>query len=754
MTDSMPLSPAQRRLWFLDRLGDAGTAYNVPYALTITGELDTDALAAAFVDVVTRHETLRTVFPMAGEQPCQRVLDTVPSVLRRTGPATTEDVVAAARHHFDLAAEPPIRATLCRQGPAEHLLVLVIHHVAVDGLSMRPLLDDLATAYAARTGGMAPDWEPLPVQYGDYTLWQRELLGDESDEDSVAGRDLDYWRTTLAGLPEELPLPLDRPRPPVFGHIASAVPVHIGAEVRRRLAELGRAERCSVFMLVQAALAATLTRLGAGTDVPIGSPVGGRSDEGLDELVGLFVNTVVLRGDTSGNPTFRELLARVHTLDLDAYEHGELPIDRVLEAVNPARSLARNPLFQVCLAVAGPRPRLALPGVDCGVVELVPNGTCKFDLELLLYEETDGIVGNLLYNAEVFDPATAGRLVGALYLLLDQVAADPDAHIADIEVSSAADRAALAEWAGRTVDVPDLTLAELFARAVASTPAATAVVFGGDRLSYAELDERATRLAGQLVAVGVRRGDVVGVLFERGIEFAVAVVAVVRAGAGYTLLDPEFPDQRLAGVLADIDVRVVVSAAALAHRLSGVTVVIDSGATVDVALPVAVPGDVACVMFTSGSTGRPKGVLAPHRALVGTLLGQEYANFGPGEVFVQCSPVSWDAFSLEFWGALGFGGTCVLHPGQRPEPAILAGLVAKHGVTMVQVSSSLFNFLVDEVPGAFAGVRLAFTGGEAASAAHVTRALKAFPELTVVNGYGPAESMGFTTTHVVPAGLT
>ncbi|HEX5404768.1 MAG TPA: amino acid adenylation domain-containing protein, partial [Pseudonocardiaceae bacterium] len=303
--------------------------------------------------------------------------------------------------------------------------------------------------------------------------------------------------------------------------------------------------------------------------------------------------------------------------------------------------------------------------------------------------------------------------------------------------------------------VPELTLAELFAQAVAVDSTATALVFGADRVSYGELDVRATRLASQLVAAGVRRGDVVGVLFERGIEFAVAVLAVVKSGAGYTLLDPDFPDARLAGALADIGVGVVVSDAGLADRLSGVRiVVIDPEAAAVAELPVASADDVACVMFTSGSTGRPKGVMAPHRALVGTLLGQDYASFGPGEVFVQCSPVSWDAFSLEFWGALGFGGTCVLHPGQRPEPAVLAGLVAEHGVTMLQLSSSLFNFLVDEVPAAFAGVRLAFTGGEAASAAHVTRALTTFPELTVANGYGPAESMGFTTTHVVSADVT
>ncbi|MDQ3406405.1 MAG: amino acid adenylation domain-containing protein, partial [Actinomycetota bacterium] len=512
------------------------------------------------------------------------------------------------------------------------------------------------------------------------------------------------------------------------------------------------------FMVVQAALATALTGLGAGTDVPIGTAVGGRADERLDQLVGMFVNTVVLRTNTAGDLTFRELLARVRAADLDAHAHQDVPFDRVLDAVNPVRSLARHPLFQVCLTLDESAPDLTLPGVHCGPSALVATDTAKFDLELLLGMDPEaGVAGTLVYDAEIFDHATAERVLAVLLLVLDQVLAEPDRRLGALELIPAAERAkVLEEWSGTALAVADLSLAGLFADAVASVPDATALVYGNIRLSYMDLSVRVNRLAHHLIATGVDRGDVVGVFLDRGVDFAVAVLAVVRAGAGYTVLDPEFPDERFATALAGASVRTVVTDAAHADRISGVHAIRwDTEAKEIAARPATVPDreaapdDLACVMFTSGSTGRPKGVMSSHRALVGSLLGQSYADFGPGEVFLQCSPVSWDAFSLEFWGALGFGGTVVLQSGQRPEPAVITRMVAEHGVTMLQLSSSLFNFLVDEHPDAFAGVRLAFTGGEAASAAHVTRIRAIYSELRVVNGYGPAESMGFTTTHEI-----
>jgi len=751
LPDRLPLAPAQRGLWLLDRVPGTGTAYNVPLAARLDGPLDAAALTAAVHDVVGRHEILRTVFPVVDDEPCQCVLplDALPPLVHRVTGDPDEIQRTAARHRFDLAAEPPLRVTLADLGPDRHLIVLVLHHIATDGMSLRPLFTDLATAYAARCAGAAPDWAPLPVRYADYTLWQHALR----DTYDPA---LDYWRQTLADLPEELSLPRDRPRPAVGGHRGGRVPVVFGTDRHQRVVTLARAAGCTPFMVVQAALATALAGLGAGADVPIGTAVGGRADERLEQLVGMFVNTLVLRTNTAGDPTFRELLARVRAADLDAYAHQDVPFDRVLDAVNPVRSLARHPLFQVCLTLDESAPGLTLPGVLCGPSALVAADTAKFDLELLLGLDSEaGVAGTLVYDAEIFDHATAERVLAVLLLVLDQVLAEPDRRLGTLELMPAAERATvLGEWCGTAVAVADVSLAGLFADAVASVPDATALVCGATRLSYVDLSVRVNRLAHHLIAAGVDRGDVVGVFVDRGVDFAVAVLAVVRAGAGYTVLDPEFPDERLATALAGTSARTVVTDAAHAERVAG-THVVDVGAEEIAARPdfapdrEAAPDDVACVMFTSGSTGRPKGVMASHRALVGTLVGQSYADFGPGQVFLQCSPVSWDAFSLEFWGALGFGGTVVLQSGQRPEPAVIAKLVGEHGVTMLQLSSSLFNFLVDEHPDAFAGVRIAFTGGEAASAAHVARIRTVHPGLRVVNGYGPAESMGFTTTHEI-----
>ncbi|MBT2407715.1 MULTISPECIES: non-ribosomal peptide synthetase [unclassified Streptomyces] len=758
--DRLPLSFAQQRLWLVSGLEAHGTSYNVPMAVRLEGEPDIEALRAAFADLVARHEPLRTRFTTVGGDPYQLVspaTETVAFELRTVEPGGLEaELLAAARHSFDLAAEHPLRVTLFRSGDAQYTLLILLHHIATDGQSLRPLFDDLSCAYSARLAGGSCDWSPLPVQYADYALWQRSALAGRPLEEHLA-----YWKTVLADLPEELGLLHDRPRPPVAGQRGGVVRVDFGPELHKRVVELARAERCTPFMVLQAALATTLTRLGAGTDIPLGSPVAGRADEALSGLVGFFVNTLVLRTDTSGNPSFRELLGRVRAADLDAFAHQDAPFDLVLEAVNPARSLARHPLFQVCLALeSGPAAGPALPGLRAGAAEPLATGAVKFDLEFLLHAEEDtGLTGAVLYSSDLYEHSTVERMAGMLRRTLEQAVAGPELPLSQLELLGEGERRqVLEEWTGSRAEIGEAaTLADRFEEQVLLRPQARAVVFGGQELSYAELNARANRLARHLIEQDLGRGDLAGILLDRGIDFAVALLAVVKTGAGYALLDPEFPDERLTGTARDASIGVLVTDTRHAARVDGPwpTVLVDTHRDLITArdpgnLGVALtPADVACVMFTSGSTGRPKGILSSHRNLVSTVTAQTYASFGPEETFLQCSPVSWDAFSLEFWGALLHGGSTVLQPGQRPDPALVAALAPQWGVTMLQLSSSLFNYLTDEHPDTFTTTRIVYTGGEPASPTHVHRLHQLHPGLTITNGYGPAESMGFTTTHTI-----
>ncbi|MGW6447415.1 amino acid adenylation domain-containing protein [Lentzea sp. NPDC055074] len=743
----IPLSFAQQRLWFLDRHEGTGAAYNIPLAVRLRGVLDAEALELALTDVVVRHEALRTTFPSRDGEPYQEVLDDAKVVLAVLEPGDPAVVLGrAAREAFDLAADPPFRAHLLEQGPQDHVLLLVMHHIVSDGWSLGPLLRDLTAAYTARLEGEAPDWEPLPVQYADYTLWQQDVLGSADDPGSVLSAQLAYWRAKLAGLPEEIPLPVDRPRDGDTGTAGASVTTLLDARTAGGLAVLAEESGATLFMVAQTAFAALLARSGSGEDVPIGTVVTGRGEEALEDLVGFFVNTLVLRVDVSGDPSFRGLLARVREESLDAYGRQDLPFDRLVEELNPVRAAGRHPLFQVMVLVdADSDDTLELPGLSAAV-EPFGAGSAKFDLTLSLREGRDGVACSLEYLTDLFDDATAEMLLERLVRLLDQAAADPDRPLWDLDVLSAEERAAV--LATTETPEPAATVHELFARQAARTPQAVALVSGDTEVTYARLDADSDSLAGFLASQGIRRGDVVGVHIGRGVEMACALLAVLKAGAAYLVLDVDFPAARLASMVASLPVRLV-----LTDRPFDVdvpVVALDYVRPMPFTAPETGPDDLACVMFTSGSTGAAKAAGTPHRALTGTLVGQRYAGFGPGEVWLQCASVSWDAFATQLFGPLLSGGTSVLYPGQRPEPAVIARLVEQYGVTVLDASASLFNHLWDTYPEIFTGLRWALTGGEAASAGHVRSVLAAVPGIGVVNGYGPVESMGFTTSFTVP----
>ena len=757
----VPLSFAQWRLWFIGQLEGPSAVYNVPLVLRLSGTLDVGALTAALADVVARHESLRTVFPVVDGEPVQRVIpaDEVvpPMVWTDASPDQAAHLTAEASGHvFDLTSEIPLRARGFSMGPDEHMLVLLVHHIACDGWSMEVVGKDLAVAYAARLTKTAPRWDELPVQYADYALWQRKLLGPEDDPGSVTARQSAFWREELAGLPEELALPFDRPRPPAASHRGAEVPVVMGAEVHARIEELARRAAVTPFMVVQAALAVLLSRLGAGADIPLGTPVAGRNDEALHDLVGFFVNTLVLRTDTSGNPTFRELLTRVRATDLAAFENQDLPFERLMEILDPPRSLARHPLFQVMLAFdTTAAVSFDMPGVRAGELEPGGRDSAKFDLNFEFGELRDadgrpaGLTGVVEYAADLFDHATIEALAARFSRLVEQLIAGPEQRIGRVDVLTDRERRLLLTgWNPGAVEVPETTLPALFEARVRENPDAVAVVSGDVSLSYAELNARANQLARLLVDSGAGPERFVAVMLPRSADMIVAVLAVVKAGAAYLPIDPALPQHRIEFILDDVAPVFVITEDIFA-AVSGKSA--DNLTDGERAAPLS-PSHPAYVIFTSGSTGNPKGVLVPHRNVVSLMSGtQDSFGFGPDDVWAMVHSLAFDFSVWELWGPLLHGGRLVVVPQDvTRSPSDLLDLLAAEKVTVLNQTPSAFYELVRTDPRDLC-LRLIVFGGEALSFERVQEWYVRYPESSaqLVNMYGITE----TTVHVTSLAL-
>ncbi|MER7014796.1 amino acid adenylation domain-containing protein [Saccharopolyspora sp. NPDC000359] len=691
----IPASHAQHRWWFLNRLDSASSTYNIAVPLRLRGQLDRDALRGALCDVVRRHETLRTVFAedeiglhqvVLSPEQARPDLDQVRTVRAELDSA----LVAASRCEFDLATDPPLRTWLFTvdDAPDEAVLLLLVHHVAGDGWSMQQLAADVAAAYRARCFGRAPDWPELPLQYADYALWQRSALGSETDPASPLGRGLAYWRSALEGIPDELALPTDRPRPAVASHRGQRLEFEVPAALHEQLRELARSTRTSVFMVVQAAMAVLLTRMGAGTDVPIGIPVAGRQEAEVADLVGVFVNTLVLRTDTAGDPTFVELLARVRDTNVAAYAHQDVPFERLVEELQPDRSLSRHPLFQVMLSWQntfrqdGIEAINEMPGLQVELLEADAGGA-EFDLSVDLGEnltasgDAAGLTGGIRYSADLFDPDTALRIAARLVRTLESAVADPGRPVSTVDVLEPAERQRmLVDWNDTSRDAAEL-LPALFARQVRSTPAAAAVEQGGRVLSYAELDARANRLARYLIGRGAGPESIVAVALPRSPELIVSLLAVLKSGAAYLPVDPDYPAERVEHLLTDARPAVVLASSGTALP-TGVPVELDrldldgfpdseiTDAERTAALRAQHP---AYVIYTSGSTGRPKGVVVPH-AGIGDLAATQIPRFGvgPDSRVLQFASPSFDASISEICMALLAGGCLVLPDADEREP--------------------------------------------------------------------------------------
>jgi aspartate racemase len=764
----VPMSFAQMRLWFLDRLQPGLSLYNVTVARRLLGTLDRHALEHAFKEIVQRHETLRTTFRMVEGEPLQVISAVqnleIPSVdLSGLDHEEREQTISRlvceeSERPFDLEQGPLLRVKLFRAASEDHVLVVVMHHIVSDGWSLGVLFRDLSRLYTSALQGESLSLPPLPVQYADYSVWQREWL-----RDSVVDRHLEYWRNRLSGL-SNLELPTDRPRPAVRAFRGARTELELPLTLSDRLLRFSRQEGATLFMVLLAGLQTLLHRYSGQTDIAVGSPIAGRNRTEIEGLIGFFVNTLVLRIDLSNDPTVRELLARVREVALGAYTHQDLPFEKLVEVLHPERNMNQSPMFQVMFALQDSyEADMELPGLRVSPVTFKAD-TAKFDLTLFAHRRGRLLSLSMEYDRDIFRAETVQRMLNHLHMLLEGMTTDPVQRISQLPLLTPEERTTLLnEWNDTSTEYPrGKCVHELFEEQAARTPERIALVHKDRRITYAELNRRANRLADHLRGLGIGPDIPVGIYLDRCPEMVVSILGVLKAGGAYLPLDPAYPAERIRFMLEDADAPVVITSEALvdhlpqsrSHRVCLERARPDIEGMSEENPPAnARPDQLANIIYTSGSTGLPKGVEVLHRGVVRLVMETDYVRFDPEEVFLQLAPISFDASTFELWGALLHGGTCVLFPERVPSPPMLEEVIRKEGVSTLWLTSSLFNAVIDEAPGVLRGVRQLLTGGEALSVSHVRRALELLPETRLINGYGPTESTTFASCYEIPRSL-
>jgi amino acid adenylation domain-containing protein/non-ribosomal peptide synthase protein (TIGR01720 family) len=748
----IPLSSAQERMWILDRVEETrAPIYIIPLLLRLRGPLDREALKKSLALIVERHEVLRTTFPMQGEKPVQSISDEVSLDLPcedLAHPAGTSeaDLLAIIQEQaglevsrpFDLARGPLLRTRLFRISESDHVLVVTMHHIVSDGWSIGVIARELSAAYNAIRSSREPAFQALPIQYADFSIWQRKLF-----EEGALSASIEAMKKRLAGAPPSLELPTDRPRPPAPSFQGGVVRFSIDRALTTRLKDLSRREGATLYMTLLAAFSAYLSRVSGQRDLVLGSPVANRNRAAIEPLVGFFVNTLALRVDLEGEPTFLELLDRVRKTTLDAYADQDVPFEKLVEAISPERSLNRQPIVQAMFVLQNaPFSPPALDGLSVDLLDL-DSITAKFDLTLSMQETADGLSALFEYSSELFDRDRIERMAEHFGVILRAIVDQPKQRLRELGILSEAEERAIAAWSeGGPSPATARTLLEMFDAHRARSPEAAALVLGDTQVSYAELDRRATRLAQHLASIGVHAESIVAISLERSIEMIVAVLAVWKAGAAYLPIDPEYPKARIEHMLEDSKCEFLLTSRALEgrSRFTGRTVRLDDPlpATGD-PRPLSPPGDraAAYVIYTSGSTGKPKGVVLEHRGLANiAAVEQRLFGVGPKSAVLQFASFSFDASVWEIAMALGSGGRLVLSADETARAGEgLGALLAKHRITHATLPPSTLAALPGE---AYPDLEVIISAGEACTRELAKKWITA--KRRFINAYGPTET--------------
>ncbi|HOM71830.1 MAG TPA: amino acid adenylation domain-containing protein, partial [Armatimonadota bacterium] len=762
VSDRYQLSFCQERLWFLDQLEPGSPMYNILKAVRISGKLDIASLQRALDKVLAKHISLRTNFTSTDGIPYQFIREIPPIELpvldlsHLSGDMLDSEISRIGRDEvwkpFDLLKDPLIRFLLLRIQAEEHLLIFVVHHIVFDGWSMSVFVRDIAETCES----LEADLQELPIQYVDYAAWQREWL-----QGDVLDKQLSYWKSRLGDDFPVLDLPTDYPRPAVQSYRGDRITRTLPSDLVSRLKAFSQAEGATMFMTLLTAFKILLSSYTGRGDIVVGCPIAGRTKVETEQLIGFFVNMLVIRTNIERKQSFRELLRQVREVSLGAYAHQDLPFEKLVEELQPERNPSRTPLFQVVFNYRNmPPASVKTKSLKMDVIDL-ESGIVRFDLDLEITENSEGLFCTFDYNSDLFKPETIHRMLDHYEVLLKGITTEPDKPVKDIPILTNAElHRQLIEWNDTATDYPkDAALHRLFEQQVERTPDAVAVEFPDGVLTYRELNRRANRLAYHLRDLGVQDGSMVGLCVDRSAEMIVGMLAILKAGGAYVPLDPDYPSERLSFMIKDAGVTVLLGKKQLINQVStsGVTCVCmetDGELVVgnpDSNLSCSADGEsIAYVIYTSGSTGTPKGIAVPHRAVSRLVLNTNYVSLGPSDVVAQASNSSFDAATFEIWGALLNGARLVgIQRDTLLSPHDLAGFIRSKGVTTLFLTTALFNRVAMECPSAFSPLECLLFGGEAVDPGCVRKVLQADPPKRLLHVYGPTENTTFTTWYEV-----